>query len=131
MVGGRLWCVPGGYMERDQRIEETALREAREETGLEVKLLGLVCVVDTPERGDNGRQNIVFVLAGIAGEKVASADTESTEQRWFPLASLPSQGEWAFDHRAMVIKYMKDGTLPFIASSLFLQSPSVDDITNL
>ena len=123
MVAGGLWCVPGGYLERNQRVDEAAVREAREETGYDVSLLGLVGISDTPERGDNGRQNIVFFFAATATIKTVDADTESTEQQWFPLSSLPPKESWAFDHLAMVMKYVRSGVL-CPPESAFLQSTS-------
>jgi 8-oxo-dGTP diphosphatase len=45
------WAIPGGKLEGQETIEETAIREAHEETGLIVKLTRIIGVYSKPERG--------------------------------------------------------------------------------
>ena len=120
LLEGGKWCVPGGYMELGQRARESAVREAKEETGYDVELLGLIGIIDNPERGDNGRENIVLVFAGIALGEQGVPDNESSEVAWFPLSSPPAPGEWAFDHRQILETYRARGVLPGPLESLFL-----------
>src|SRR3972149_4025536 len=63
--GYGLWVFPGGYVDRGEEITSAAIREAREETGLEVRLDGLVNIYSYP-----GRPLIVIVYAAtvIGGE---------------------------------------------------------------
>ncbi len=44
------WCLPGGHMEAGESIVETCVREVREETGLEVRVVRLIGVYSTPHR---------------------------------------------------------------------------------
>ncbi len=119
LIQGGLWCLPGGYMELNQSVVDAARREALEETGYEVTILGLVGITDNPERGDSGRQNVVCVFAARAEEKKSVADAESSEQQWFPFDGLPKSEEWAFDHLAMVNHYRTQGIIPHPPENIF------------
>ncbi len=85
------WSIPGGRIERDEGVGAAALRELREETGVEAELLGLVDVVDyiTPERH--------YVLIDYAarwrsGDPVAGDD--AAEAAFYPLSGLSDLGLW-------------------------------------
>ncbi|RLI39304.1 NUDIX hydrolase, partial [Candidatus Bathyarchaeota archaeon] len=45
-----MWALPGGFIEYGERAEEAAVREAEEETGLKVRVEGLVGVYSRPDR---------------------------------------------------------------------------------
>jgi ADP-ribose pyrophosphatase YjhB (NUDIX family) len=90
-----LWDVIGGFLEPDEDPASGALREAREETGLALRLKRLVGMFpDT--YGDDGTYtlNIYFEAEPLAGEPVAASDV--TELRWFAPDQLPD--EMAFPH---------------------------------
>lgn len=77
---GGLWCLPGGYIEYEESFIETAHREVREETGLEVRLQGIVNVVSN--HLDDLHHTLVIVLLGtvIGGDEAAGDDLEAL--RW-------------------------------------------------
>lgn len=92
------WCFPGGYVEWDETVEEAALRELDEETGLSPDGIGLLGVYSDPKRDLDGRQNIdcSFVVQIATEEKIETND-EVADARWFDWTDLPKK--IAFDHR--------------------------------
>ncbi len=81
------WCVPAGFMEYGETPEHCAVREAREETGLAVRLTGLFGVY---AGFDDPRVRAVLILytAERAGGRIRPGD-DAIEARWFPLTRLP------------------------------------------
>ena len=76
------WTLPGGAQEVGETVAETARREIREETGLEIEILDVVAVVDLIERDEAGRvayhYTVIDMLAEWrAGEAVAADDAEA------------------------------------------------------
>ena len=57
-----LWSIPGGVVELGERAKEAAMREAFEETGLEVEIVGVLGVVDKIVEGDGNRIKFHFVI---------------------------------------------------------------------
>lgn len=73
------WSIPGGAQELDETVRETGLREVREETGLEVEILGLIDVVDSISRDSDGRVQFHYTLVDFfaewrGGEAIAGDD---------------------------------------------------------
>jgi ADP-ribose pyrophosphatase YjhB (NUDIX family) len=85
--GQRLWGIPGGAMEPGESPQEAAVREAREETGLEVELAHLVGVYTLRTQPIGLR--FIFKATIRAGELIAVPNDEITEIRWWPVAALP------------------------------------------
>lgn len=111
LLCGNMYGVVGGYVERDETVAETVVREVKEETGYEVTSFFLFRIIDKPDRPKEDRQNISFVYVAIAGEKTGKPDNESLHMKWFPLDKLPSEKEFAFDHYediALYKKYLKE-----------------------
>ncbi|KUL46696.1 DNA mismatch repair protein MutT [Streptomyces violaceusniger] len=92
-----LWALPGGGMEMTDSLPGTAVREVKEETGLEVEITGLVGTYTDPRHviaytdGEVRRQFNVCFTARIVGGQLAISH-ESTELRFVSqeeLAELP------------------------------------------
>ncbi len=89
------WSFPAGYVDRGEVLELAASREVREETGLEVRIVGLVGAYSTAGRP------LIFIA--YAGESVGGAlqpGSEVTELDAFPPDRLP---EMAFSHDEQIV----------------------------
>jgi len=105
--GGK-WDLVGGFMNRDETVEESLRREVLEETGYQLISVELFTVIDYPYRKGSDWQNIGFVYVCKAGEKTGEADWESTEQKWFNLDNLPPKQDLAFDHSEIINLYLQN-----------------------
>lgn len=96
------WALPGGFVEYGETLENTAVREALEETGLAVELVGLLGAYSDPAR-DRRQHTLSVVYVGRAvGQPVGGDDAASA--RAFPARGLP--GQLCFDHGKMVEDYL-------------------------
>jgi ADP-ribose pyrophosphatase YjhB (NUDIX family) len=83
----RPWALPGGTMDLGERIAETVVREVREETGLDVKVAGIVGVYSDPGHviaysdGEVRQEFNLCFAARLVGDQLSVSD-ESTEVRW-------------------------------------------------
>ncbi len=97
------WAMPGGFVEYGESLEEAAVREAKEETGLEVKLLGQLHSYSDPQRDPRHHTiTTVFVALGT-GTPEAASDAKSLAI--FPVDKLPQN--LAFDHSKILQDYLK------------------------
>ena len=81
------WCLPGGHFESGESVAEAAIRETKEETGLDVEIVRLVGVYSDPNRvleyADGNRFHLVALSfeARVVGGELAPSD-ETTEFVW-------------------------------------------------
>ena len=74
------WAIPGGLVEYGETVEQAAIREAKEETGLEVKLIRLVGVYSDPTRDPRGHYvSIAYLAEAVSGELKAATDAEEAK----------------------------------------------------
>jgi 8-oxo-dGTP diphosphatase len=87
------WSIPGGRLEWNEPVKACALRELKEETGVEAELLGLVDVLDG--LFGEGRHYVLidYVARWISGEPVAGDD--AAEAQFVPVADAIERVEWA------------------------------------
>jgi 8-oxo-dGTP diphosphatase len=88
------WALPGGFVDAGERLEAAAVREAKEETGLDVTLVDLLYVYSDPRR-DPRRHTVSAVYLGRADGEPAGGD-DAAEARAFRWSDLPAP--IAFDH---------------------------------
>jgi len=83
------WALPAGYIEADESVEQAAVRECKEETGLDVELLELFGVYSFPEGPVQPGLIIFYRARPIGGELQAGDDAQ--DARVFPPDELPEQ----------------------------------------
>ncbi len=94
------WALPGGFVDYGESLEHAAVREALEETGLEVTLTGLLGVYSDPARDPRLHTISAVYTAQAATPCQPKAGDDANSAHFFPLHALPR--EIAFDHRRIL-----------------------------
>lgn len=97
------WAIPGGFMDVGERLEIAAIREAKEEVCLDVKLKALLGMYSDPKRDDRGHTVTAVYVAEAKGEPHAADDAKNLAI--FEMDKIPAQ--LAFDHAQVLDDYGK------------------------
>lgn len=94
------WALPGGFIEIDEDLEDCALRELEEETGVSGVYLEQLYTFGTPGRDPRERVISVAYYALVSPDRLnIRAASDAREVAWFPFDQLPLL---AFDHKSIV-----------------------------
>jgi len=90
------WAIPGGFVRMDETLEQAALRELQEETGIHDVFLEQLYTFGDLERDPRDRTITVayYALINLVDQQIQAA-TDAREANWFPISEIP---ELAFDH---------------------------------
>jgi 8-oxo-dGTP diphosphatase len=100
-----MWAIPGGFMEGNETVEETALRELKEETGIKDVYLEQFHVFNKPGRDPRGPTVTIALFALINSDRshlIASED--AAKAKWWPAYKRPPL---AFDHDEIYAKALE------------------------
>jgi len=97
-------ALPGGFVEVGESVESAAVREMKEETGLDVKLSGLLGVYSRPDRDPRFHVVSVVFIGDAEGEPEAGSDAKRV--RVFRLEEIPLD-ELVFDHREIILDFLR------------------------
>ncbi|HIP42976.1 MAG TPA: NUDIX hydrolase [Aquifex aeolicus] len=97
-------ALPGGFVEIGETVEEAAVREMKEETGLDVKLSKLLGIYSEPNRDPRAHVVSVVWIGDAQGEPKAGSDAKKVKV--FKLEDIPLD-ELVFDHKKILLDFMK------------------------
>ena len=97
------WALPGGFVDYGETVEQAAIREAREETSLNLKFIKQFHVYSDPER--DPRQHTISVVFIAHGEGTPRPNDDAKDLDIFTEESLPSP--IVFDHEKIIQDYFK------------------------
>lgn len=88
--GAGTWAVPGGHLEFDESFEETARREVREETGLEITNVRFGAITNDRFLKENKHYITIWMLSEWSnGEEAITEPEKCLQQAWFTFDDLP------------------------------------------
>lgn len=99
------WALPGGFVDYGESLEEAAIREAKEETSLDVELLSQLGAYSDPDRDPRQHNISVVFVARSRGKGRPAASDDALEVGIFDGDSLPE--ELAFDHSRILEDYFE------------------------
>lgn len=94
-------AIPGGFVLEHEDLDEAAVRELREETGVTDVYLEQLYSFGKPDRDPRGRVVTVAYFALISPDRVLQAGTDAADAAWYPVDEIPPL---AFDH-ATILNY--------------------------
>ena len=99
------WCLPAGFVEAGEHPAASAVREVKEETGLDVEITGVYDTWATDEDPRTPVVSIAFTARVTGGELLAGDD--ASEAAFFDMDALPDPIAFA-DHRRIIRTYIEE-----------------------
>jgi ADP-ribose pyrophosphatase YjhB (NUDIX family) len=101
------WALPGGFVNYGESLEEAAIREAKEETSLDVELIKQFHTYSQPNRDPRLHtiSTVYIARPKYPNQQVPKASSDAKNISIFSLSELPK--DLAFDHREILNDYIK------------------------
>lgn len=96
------WALPGGFVDYGESLEQAAIREAKEETCLDIELLGQLHTYSDP--GRDPRMHCISTVFVARATGIPKAEDDAKSVALFPKDRLPET--MAFDHRQILQDYL-------------------------
>ena len=119
-----VWCLPGGSVEDGESVAEAGVREAKEETGIDVKLTSLVGVYSRVGGMWDDVHAVLFRAKPIGGE-LRLQPGETIEVDYFPFEDLPN--ELLFGHQQRIVDAIAD--IHSVARKQEIKNPDENRLT--
>lgn len=99
--GRMLWSMPKGHVESGETVEETAMREVAEETGIRGQILGSLGSIDYwfVSEGRRIHKTVHHFLLRYQGGQLSDEDYEVSEVAWVPLSELKNRLAYADERK--------------------------------
>ncbi len=97
------WAIPGGFVDYGEALIETAIREAKEETGLDVEIVYQMATYSDPKRDPRGHTISTVYIARAKGEPKGGDDAKTA--KLFDPKNLPTP--MCFDHKEIIEDYLE------------------------
>lgn len=99
------WALPGGFVEYGESVENAAIREAKEETSIDVELIDLVNVYSEPDRDPRGHTiTVAYTAKGNFNDR--KAEDDACDIAIFSAEKL-DEIKIAFDHKKIINDCLK------------------------
>ncbi len=95
------WALPGGFVDYGESVERAAIREAQEETSLDIELIEQFQVYSDPQRDSRKHTVSIVFIATAVGTPQAADDANNLQV--FPLWEIPNN--LCFDHNQILTNY--------------------------
>lgn len=101
----KCWALPGGFIEMDETLEQSALRELKEETSLQLTSLNQFAAYGDPGRDPRERTVSVVFYTILDDEIVPCAGDDASKAKWFSIKNIP---DLAFDHKKILDDFFRE-----------------------
>ncbi len=89
LKGKDVWSLPKGWVEKGEKVEQAALREVKEETGLDTRIVTRIDTINywffNPKEHVRVKKTVYFYLMEATSGDISRHDFEVKEVRWFPI----------------------------------------------